>query len=188
MMTAGRDPRGFGLIGGREADDRLVERLRRGDRAAAHSFYETHASKIRRFILQALGGGSDADADDLLHETFLGLAEALPYFRGQSSLYTFACAIAHRKVASFFRSRRRRERFAASLPEPPPAEAPSDEHGDLRRALRKLKVEQREVLYLKYVESFSVREIASVVQTSERAVESLLARGRRKLRAALREP
>ena len=39
---------------------------------------------------------------------FMTLAEAIPFFRGQSSLFTFACAIAHRKTLSFIRTRARR--------------------------------------------------------------------------------
>ncbi len=76
----------------------LRERLRRGDPAAAREFYDAYSARIHRFILHALGPGNNADADDILQDTFMALAEALPFFRGQSSLFTFACAIAHRKT------------------------------------------------------------------------------------------
>jgi len=165
----------------RDPEEDLVERLRRGEAGAAAEFYERHAPRIQKFILHALGG-DPSDADDILHETFLALGDALPYFRGQSSLFTFACAIAHRKLVSHFRARGRRERLERSPPEPPP---PADEIADVRRALGRLTAVDREVLHLKYVAGLSVAEIASVTGGGEHAVESRLARARRRLKSLL---
>src|SRR5450755_3217942 len=86
----------------------LLQRLRRGDQAAGREFYDAYSARLHRFILHALGPGNNADAEDILQETFMALAEALPFFHGQSSLLTFACAIAHRKTLSFIRTRARR--------------------------------------------------------------------------------
>ena len=94
----------------------LRERLRRGDPAAAREFYEAYSARIHRFILHALGPGNNADAEDILQDTFMALAEALPFFRGQSSLFTFACAIAHRKTVSFVRTRARRGALMRIIP------------------------------------------------------------------------
>src|SRR6266704_2003940 len=75
-----------------EAD--LIARLKRGDSDAANEFFDVYAARIRRFIASALGP-SNADTDDILQNTVIALAEAIPFFRGESSLFTFACAIAH---------------------------------------------------------------------------------------------
>ena len=91
-----------------EAD--LVARLKAGDEDAAHEFFDRYSARIRRFIANSLGGAAD-EADDILQETFIALADALPFFRGDSSLFTFACAIAHRKVLSFIRINARRARL-----------------------------------------------------------------------------
>ena len=166
----------------------LVDRLKRGDQAAAREFYELYAARIHRFILHALGRGNDSDAEDLLQETFMALAEALPFFRGQSSLFTFACAIAHRKVISLIRTRIRRGQVMLTE-----ADAAIEDRGashadrDMRRALEKLRSEHREALVLKYVEEMSVAEIATVLSVSEHAVESRLARARKALARALEE-
>jgi RNA polymerase sigma-70 factor (ECF subfamily) len=162
----------------------LLERLRRGDSAAAAEFYDRYAARVRRFIMQSLGPGAPPqDAEDLSQETFIAIAEALPFFRGDSSLFTFACAIAHRKTMSFIRTNARRARLAAAVPienrsvaTPPPG----DER--LRRAMAVLKPEYREMLHLKYVEEVTTAEIAAIVRKTEHAVESTLARARRALR------
>ena len=164
----------------------LLERLRRGDAAAAREFYDLYSARIHRFILHALGPGNDTDAEDILQETFMALAEALPFFRGQSSLFTFACAIAHRKTLSFIRTRARHGELmkdhtmevVRSIIEPPPDQ-------DLKNALASLSSDHREVLILKYVEDMAVSEIAAVLSISEHAVESRLARARKALTKAL---
>lgn len=164
----------------------LLERLKRGDPAAAREFFERYSPRILRFILHALGPGNDADADDILQDTFMALAEALPFFRGQSSLFTFACAVAHRKTLSFIRTRARRSELmndrtieaVRTIVEPPPDE-------ELHNALASLSAQHREVLILKYVEELSVSEIAAVLSLSEHAVESRLARARKALGEAL---
>jgi len=167
----------------------LIEGLRRGDQAAAREFYDRYAARIHRFIFHALPADLRADAEDLLQETFMALAEALPYFRGECSLSTFACAIARRKVAGFVRTSARRTRLA---PDQAPASEPSGGEPDgaeaadaASAALDALSGEHREALLLKYVEELSVAQISTILRMSEHAVESRLARARRSLAKSL---
>ena len=165
----------------------LVARLKLGDEDAAHEFFDRYAARIRRFIAGSLRADA-AEADDILQETFIALADALPFFRGDSSLFTFACAIAHRKVQSFIRTSARRARLMRSAPileNDPPSGTDADPH--FRHALIELRPEYREVLMLKYVEEIGVTEIAGVLRLSEHAVESRLARARKALRKKLKE-
>ena len=170
-------------------ETRLLARLRLGDRDAAGEFYDRYAPRIHRFILRALGGfSSPPDADDLLQETFLALAEALPFFRGDAALFTFACAIAHRKTMSFLRTSARRARIVSAL-QPPESAAgdPFSRDPTLYRALAALKPQYRELLHLKYVEEATTAEIATIVEATEHAVESKLKRARDALRRKLQE-
>jgi RNA polymerase sigma factor (sigma-70 family) len=168
-----------------EAD--LIAGLKAGDEDAAHEFFDRYAARIRRFIANSLGGGFD-DADDVLQETFIALADALPFFRGDSSLFTFACAIAHRKVLSLIRTNARRARLMSGSPIAEPAgvrDAGADR--EFNRAVGELRPEYREVLILKYVEEIGVSEIARILRIGEHAVESRLARARKSLRKRLKE-
>jgi RNA polymerase sigma factor CnrH len=189
MRTAKRNPAApvmADAAGGSE--ESLVIRLRTGDGEAAREFFDTYAARIHRFIASALGG-DPRDAEDLLQETFIALAEALPFFRADSSLFTFACAIAHRKVQSFIRRKARRARLSlASVRDLPPGAAPDSppgEHRAVADAMARLVPDYREVLMLKYVDEMTVREIARVMELSEHTVESRLARARRSLRTIL---
>ncbi|MGO9449738.1 MAG: RNA polymerase sigma factor [Candidatus Binataceae bacterium] len=166
---------------------RLLEGLRRGDRDAASEFYDRYAARIHRFLMRVLGGGAPRqDAEDLMQETFIAVAEALPFFRGDSTLFTFACAIAHRKALSFIRTSARRARIASTM-DAPIDDANEGSSGDehLHRALVVLQPDYREVLHLKYVEEATTAEIATILQISEHAVESRLKRAREALRKLL---
>jgi RNA polymerase sigma factor (sigma-70 family) len=171
----------------RLSESDLIARLKAGDEDAAHEFFDRYSARIRRFIANSLAS-SAADADDVLQETFIALAEALPFFRGDSSLFTFACAIAHRKVLSLIRTNARRARLMRSAPIAD--QSTSTDLGadrEFNRALAELKPEHREVLLLKYVEEIGVTEIARVLRLGEHAVESRLARARKALRRSLKE-
>jgi RNA polymerase sigma factor (sigma-70 family) len=123
----------------------------------------------------------------VLQETFIALADALPFFRGDSSLFTFACAIAHRKVLSLIRTNARRARLMRAAPITDHA-APSDSgaNQEFNRALAELRPEYREVLILKYVEEAGVSEIARILRLGEHAVESRLSRARKSLRKSFK--
>jgi RNA polymerase sigma-70 factor (ECF subfamily) len=164
----------------------MLERIRRGDPEAAREFYDLYSARIFRFIRHAIGDGADADAEDILQETFMALAEAIPFFRGQSSLFTFACAIAHRKTISFIRTRARRGHLMRSHhSETIQTDVASQTDEDMRNALASLSADHREVLVLKYIEDMTVAEIAAVLTIGEHAVESRLARARKALIKAL---
>ncbi|HLX05203.1 MAG TPA: RNA polymerase sigma factor [Candidatus Binatus sp.] len=164
----------------------LIAGLKAGDEDAAHEFFDRYAARIRRFIASSLGAGFD-EADDLLQETFIALADALPFFRGDSSLFTFACAIAHRKVLTLIRTNARRARLMKGAPM---AEHTSQRDAgadrEFNRAMAELRPEYREVLILKYVEEIQVSEIARILRLGEHAVESRLARARNSLRKSLK--
>jgi RNA polymerase sigma-70 factor (ECF subfamily) len=168
-----------------EAD--LIAGLKAGDEDAAHEFFDRYAARIRRFIANSLGTATD-EADDILQETFIALADALPFFRGDSSLFTFACAIAHRKVLSLIRTNARRARLMRGTAIAEHAgEMYAGADREFNSALSQLRPEHREVLILKYVEEIGVSEIARILRVSEHAVESRLARARKVLRKSLRE-
>jgi RNA polymerase sigma-70 factor, ECF subfamily len=173
----------------RSSEPDLIARLKAGEEEAAHEFFDRYAARIRRFIANSLGAAS-ADADDVLQETFIALADALPFFRGDSSLFTFACAIAHRKVLSLIRTNARRARLMRSATLDAEASAgprDRDANRDFTHALAGLQPQYREVLLLKYVEELGVFEIARILRLGEHAVESRLARARNALRKSLKE-
>src|SRR5260370_7196740 len=117
---------------------------------------------MRRFMANSLGGAAD-DADDILQETFIAVADALPFFRGDSSLFTFACAIAHRKVLSLVRTNARRARLMRTASTTEQASLhDAGANREFNRALASLRPDPRELLLLKYPQTIRESHIATL--------------------------
>lgn len=171
--------------------DEFLSRLRQGDSNALGQAYDRHHEAVRGFARRLVG--SEDEAEDLVHETFLTLPSAIEGFRGMSSLRTFLISIAANHARHFVRSAARRraamDRFARET-SPEPA---SPEHGAsdrelataLTRALDELPIDQRVAFVLCEVESRSSTEVAEIVDAPEATVRTRLYHARQKLRAAL---
>ena len=145
--------------------------------------------------LRRLAGAYEADParrDDLVQEIALALWEALPRFRGDSSLRTFAYRIAHNqglRHAGREAGRRQVPLEAAGVVSDPrldplAAATEAEESARLQAAVRELPLLLREALVLR-LEGLSAREIAAVLGTSENGVMIRLSRARAMLRERL---
>ncbi len=169
-----------------------MARLQSGDERALEQLFETYVPRLYRFIWRTMGGGDALDAEDVLQETMVASLRTLHRYRGECGLYTWLCAIARHKVQDYIRRQQRsRSRIspdtldelsemASSLPS---VEGQVEQQYALEQALHGLPVDYRTVLIGKYIDGFTVGELAQVMARSEKSVESLLTRAR----AALRE-
>ncbi len=128
----------------------------------------------------------------MTQETFLRAWKALPTWREQADFMTWL----HRVALNLCYDRLRRRRFlAADMPPDPPDSAPGpDERLDqLQRveavgaAGARLPERQAAALVLCALQGCSQARAAAIMEVSVEALESLLARARRSLRAALLE-
>lgn len=145
---------------------------------------------LKRVAASYLPAGPERD--DLAQEIALALHLALPQFRGESSLRTFALRIAHNVALRHVTRQRARDRRetaedleradAAPGPEARLSEKRSSER--LLRAVRALPLSLRAVITLA-LEELSGPEISQVLGISENAVHIRLHRARAQLRASL---
>lgn len=179
----------------REQDRRLAAAIAAGDPEAARRFSEVYLPRLHRYVLQRSGLDSDAAAE-VAQEAAVAALRSAHRFRGESSLYTWLCGIARRKVADWYRRERRRPLSLDDLtagglalisegPLPDEVVAHAETARVVHQAVWGLPESQREAVLLKYVEECSVAEIARQFGRSEKAVESLLSRGRATLRREL---
>ena len=131
-----------------------------------------------------------AAREDLFQEIALGLWEALPRFRGDSSERTWLYRIAHNIAISRLESRRRRDRRELALPEP--VEVPghwenpdgalvlAERRAALLAAIQQLPPIDKQVMVL-HLEGLSYQEIEEVSGLSESAIASRLSRIRDRL-------
>lgn len=180
-----------------EEEVALLDRMNRGDKQALSEFYRRYYDPLYRFIYYQVGG-NHADAEDVTQTTFIAAIDSLHTFRGESRLYVWLCGIAWHKAADFRRRRSKKERVRSNLPiheleqldtAPLPDEIfLREETRDLvYQVLLSLPDHYYQVLVLKYVEEFSMQEIAQLMGKSFKAVQSLLSRARNAFRAALIE-
>lgn len=171
------------------SDDSLILRLAAGDDTAFALLLDRHLGMIHRLAWRLLG--DRAEAEDVAQESFLRLWDNAAGWRvGEAGLKSWLYRVAFNLCHD--RLRRRRLVLMDEPPEsvdpaPRPGEAMiEDERGSaVRTALDSLPERQRAALILSYYEEMSQAEAAGLLEISEEALESLLARGRRKLRELL---
>lgn len=170
------------------ADAELVARYAAGDQSAARALTERHAPRV--FALARRMLGEAAEAEDVAQETMLRLWRIAPDWEDRAAVGTWLYRVASNLCID--RLRKRRPLSPGPVPEVED-EAPGalrglearDRAAALEAALGALPERQRLAIVLRHFEDRSNPEIAAVLELSVEAVESLLARGRRALAAAL---
>ncbi|HET7540658.1 MAG TPA: RNA polymerase sigma factor [Polyangiaceae bacterium] len=174
-----------------ELVDELVVRLRRAEPSAVAEVYDAHHAAVRAFAKRLLGDA--ASAEDLVHEVFVSLPQAVRKFRGDSALRTFLISIAVNHARHFVRAAQRRRRAISYYGETKTHETNDPEHEARRRelaelltrALDTLPVDQRVAFVLCEVEERSAVEAAEIVGAPEATLRTRLFHAKRKLRIAL---
>ena len=131
-------------------------------------------------------------ADDLCCETFLCLADKKPVFRANSSFKTFLYGIGRKTALMYIRRNKKYTaeplEYAAEIADsfdPEEEYLIKERNRQLYAAMKKLKSEHSQVLWLVYFEDLSNKDIAAVMKKSLSAVKMLLHRARLALKAEL---
>ncbi len=170
-----------------DANTALVDRLRRGDRAAFRDLYARFAQASFGYLLR-LAGRRDA-AEDLHQEVWLSIARHAARLAPDTDLAAWIFTVARNRFVS---SRRRADVAApgadvGALAEIASGASPADDPGcrDLERALASLPEMHREVLLLVGVEGLEIAQAAAVLAIRPDAARQRLARARAALAEAL---
>ena len=176
-------------------DQELVRRIKDGDTSACAVCIESHSPSLYRMVLRVVH--DEAEAEDVLQETFLSAFKAIPYFDGRSSLGTWLYRIAYNTALMKLRGRRESISLdddsgdAVPLQIASPDVSPDDvivEHETaqmLGDAINTLPKSLRDVFVLREMEEFSTLETAQKLSISEGAVKVRLHRARQALREHL---
>jgi RNA polymerase sigma-70 factor (ECF subfamily) len=172
------------------SDEALLARYGAGETAAARALAGRLVPRLLAVAARMLGGDR-AEAEDVAQETMLRLWRRAPDWRaGEGRVSTWAYRVAVNLATD--RLRRRREAALDAAPEaedgaPAPWErmAEAERLAALDRALAALPGRQRQAVVLRHIEGLSNPEIAAILEVGVEAVESLTARGKRALAAAL---
>lgn len=161
-----------------------------GNRLAQSALVTRHMPRVYGLAMRMIQDG--ALAEDITQETFLRAWKALPDWQPRARLSTWLHRVALNLCYDHLR--KRRESLPGDLPEPADPEPQPDARlarrqrlGALEAAIAALPERQRAALTLCALNGHSQGEAAEILQVSVEALESLLARARRRLRQVLSE-
>ena len=176
-------------------EDALVDGARRGDVDAFERLYHLHAGRVYALCLRL--AGEPVEARELVQDTFVHAWEALPRFRGESSLTTWLHRIAVNAMLERRRRDRRRTARVALVEDDQNAEAnetlgagfvaPADVATaiDLERAIAALPPGVRRAFVLHEVEGYTHEEVAGMTGLATGTLRAQLHRARQLLIRAL---
>lgn len=164
----------------------VVDQVRRGDPDALAALYDQHASDLLRLATRILG--SRADAEDVVHDVFVGLPEHLTRYIEIGAfgpwLRTLTIGLAHLHLR---RDIRRGRLLARESHSHAPSGATREPGAgiDVERAVARLPDRLREVFVLKQWEGYAHDEIATILNITSGTSRVRHLRAIRLLRALL---
>ena len=178
----------------------LLARIRNGDKAACAECIEIHSPAVYRLALRLME--NEAEAEDVMQETFLNAFRAIDSFEGRSSLATWLYRITHNAAMMRLRQSNPTTVSVEEILSPetqtivprqlfdwcclPEEDFESEEvRGELELAIRELPEGLKAVFVLRELEGLSTRETAEALDLSEAAVKVRLHRARLWLRERL---
>ncbi len=179
----------------------LMARIRAGDKTACAICIEQHAPQIYRLALRLTQ--NEADAEDVMQETFLNAFQAIDSFEGRSTIATWLFRITYNAAMSRLRRTAPIDRSVEDtldtaedgallptqffdwccLPEQDFETAEVKNH--LEQAMGQLSTSLRAVFILRELEGLSVQETADALNVSQDVVKTRLHRARLALREQL---
>ena len=162
--------------------------MARGDREAFDLFYHEYFYRIYRYLL-VMAGGQEEPAREALQEGMIRIVRYMKPLPDAGALWNWLRRVLRSAFIDQLRRAGEAEALALEQAGEPAAREPDDadevllEH--LRACLAGLPAGERRLVEGKYLEGRSYAELAATAGLTERAVESRLARARRKLRAGV---
>ena len=166
----------------------LIRDAKNGDLEAFRQIISSLETRLYRVALFLCG--EREEAKDLLQETFLGLYQSLPNFKGKSGIYTYA----YRILLNLHHKRLRKKRkitisFAEGvkitypgLPSAAESFAEKEKKERVRAGIARLPALFQEIIVLRYLEELSYQEIAEILKVNEGTVKSRLFKAKNLLR------
>ena len=169
-----------------DAGERLLVEAAQKDPARFGELYDIHFERIYAFVARRM---RDRDkAEDLTSEVFhKALANLKSYTWTGAPFAAWLYRIAANAVADFSKRAAREPMNVEDPPEPSggPEQEAIEGRARLFRLVDKLPTEQRRVVFERFVEQRSIREIAQQLGKSEGAVKQLQFRALEKLRSQM---
>lgn len=166
------------------------------DQQAFDRFFEENFARLYRFALARLADDPDGTRE-VVQIVLTKAVRKLHTFRGESALFTWLCAICRNEMTDWLKKRGRDRQHIVLTEDFPEIQAAVESfqapHSDtpeenfrrtelvrlIQVALDRLPAKYGNVLEWKYIEGYSINEIADRLGMGNEATQSLLARAKR---------
>lgn len=171
-------------------DEELVQHALKGDEQAFEELHRRHVNDVYRYLYMKVA--SREDAEELLQDVFIKMVRNLASFSGKSTFRTWLFSIVRNTVIDYYRRKNRRDKEEVAEDDTLERKSPSASSAEqevTRRekleyvsvAFNELPEKQREILFLRFMEGFSLKETARITGKSVMAVKSLQKRAQEKM-------
>jgi RNA polymerase sigma-70 factor (ECF subfamily) len=188
-------------MGEREVDQRLVERVQRGDKKAFELLVTKYQRKLHRLLSRFIRDPSEVE--DVAQEAFIKAYRALPSFRGESAFYTWLYRIAVNTAKNYLVAAGRRAPTSTPIDSEeaenfeeghqlrhmntPEAELMSKQiAATVNQTMEELPDELRVAITLREIEGMSYEDIAAAMSCPIGTVRSRIFRARETIAAQIR--
>jgi RNA polymerase sigma-70 factor (ECF subfamily) len=175
-------------------DRSLAAKVAAGDQAAFDAFFKEYFPRLFRFTLTRVNNNEEL-AEEIVQRTMCIVVRKMGSFRGEALLFTWLCQICRNETNAVFRQRKIEMREDVPIEDHPGVQAALEsvaaDDGRPESAMRRdeianfvrvtlehLPSKYARALELKYVQGYSVKEIAATLNVGEKAAESILTRSR----------
>jgi RNA polymerase sigma-70 factor (ECF subfamily) len=164
----------------------LTTGMVRGDEPSYRAFYDQYFPRLFGYLL-VLTNGNTEHAEEFLQQTLIKVAAKVKVFEEEQQFWGWLAKIAKNVAFDNHRQRKRYlsflERFSTWRSESAVASKHEGEFDfAMAEAIATLDSESMDLLKLRYEEGLPVKEIAALLSSTEKAVESRLARLRAELK------
>ncbi|HSF89619.1 MAG TPA: RNA polymerase sigma factor [Saprospiraceae bacterium] len=174
-----------------EAESSLIALCLKGDRQAQYTLYNRYCDAMYNVCYRMLG--NQAEAEDVLQESFMDVYRKLDSFRAEASLGAWIKRIVINHCLNVFKKRRIHfEEISESTVNIPTEDFEDDEEvvyevKKVKEGIMKLPDGYRQVLTLYLIEGYDHAEIADILGIQETGSKSQYSRAKAKLREILSE-
>lgn len=175
-------------------DQSLAVKVAAGDRAAFDVFFKEYFPRLFRFTLTRVDNNVEL-AEEIVQRTMCIVVRKMGTYRGEALLFTWLCQICRNESNAVFRQRKLEMQEDLPLEDHPAVQAALEsvaaDDGRPESALRREEIANfvrvtlehlpsnyATALEMKYVQGYSVKEIADHMGIGDKAAESILTRSR----------